>query len=159
MTRGYAESTSVSPEKTKAEIETTLRRYGASSFISGWDDDRAFVMFKAKDRLIRFTITMPKQGDREFTHTEKGKVRSQTQREVEYEQAVRTYWRRLLLCIKAKLESVQTGIETFEEAFLAQIVLPDNTTVGQWAATAIPEAYSTREMPRSILALPEKGSS
>jgi len=150
---GFAENTSVTPEKTKAEIETTLRRYGADSFVSGWDNDRAFVMFCAKDRLIRFAITMPKRNDRKFTHTDTGKLRTQTQQVAEYEQAIRTYWRRLLLCIKAKLESVQTGIESFEEAFLAQIVLPDQTTVGDWAKRELPAVYASKTMPRPLLML------
>jgi hypothetical protein len=149
---GFADNTNVSPEKTKAEIEAVLRKYGADSFVSGWDADRAFVMFRARDRVIRFTVTMPSRKDRSITHTTRG-IRTASQQQEAYEQAVRTYWRRLLLCIKAKLESVQSGIETFEEAFLAQIVLPDQTTVGQWAARAIPEAYATKDMPKRLLAL------
>jgi hypothetical protein len=37
----------------------------------------------------------------------------------------------LLLANKAKLSSVEDGIETFEDAFLAHIVMPDGTTVSQ----------------------------
>lgn len=156
--KGFAETTSVTPEKTKAEIETTLRRYGADSFVSGWDADRAFVMFKAKDRLIRFMITMPKRTEKRFTHTHTGKLRSQTDQEKEYAQAIRSYWRRLLLCIKAKLESVETGIETFEEAFLAQIVLPDQSTMGDWAKKQLHEVYTSKQMPRALLALGPAGN-
>lgn len=151
--KGFADGTKVSPEKTKSEIEQLLRRYGADQFVSGWDARRAFVMFRAKDRMIRFTLTMPNKDDREFSHTATGSRRNVAAQEQHYEQACRTYWRRLLLSIRAKLESVATGIETFEEAFLAQIVLPDQSTVGQWAKGALAQTYATNQMPRGLLAL------
>jgi hypothetical protein len=37
----------------------------------------------------------------------------------------------LFLCIKAKLESVESGIETFEEAFLAHVLTPNGTVYDQ----------------------------
>lgn len=39
----------------------------------------------------------------------------------------RRRWRALLLGIKAKLEYVQSGIATFDEEFLAHIVIDDRT--------------------------------
>ena len=50
---------------------------------------------------------------------------------------VRRRWRALLLVIKAKLESVESGIETFEEAFASQIVLANGQTVGAVARASI----------------------
>jgi hypothetical protein len=38
-------------------------------------------------------------------------------------------WRALVLAIKAKLESVQSKIETFEQAFYAHVVLPNGATI------------------------------
>lgn len=159
---GFADTTTVSPEKTRAEIEATLRKYGADQFVAGWDNlaARATVMFRHKDRVIRFVLPLPDPADDRFTKRPKRHTWSVSvshppaKAAAMYEQAVRTVWRRLLLCIKAKLESVATGIETFEEAFLAQTVLPDNTTVGQWAAVEIPAAIAARAMPASLLALP-----
>lgn len=37
----YANTTNVSSERTKAEIETLLQKYGANQFISGWRDKEA----------------------------------------------------------------------------------------------------------------------
>ena len=62
------------------------------------------------------------------------------------EQIHRQRWRALLLCIKAKLEGVESKIESFEEAFLAHVVLPDGSTVGQHAAKSIALAYSGNKM-------------
>jgi hypothetical protein len=61
--------------------------------------------------------------------------------------ACRARWRALALVIKAKLEAVESGITTFEEEFLAHIVLPDGTTLGQWAAPRLAHVYDTGAMP------------
>lgn len=111
------------------------------------------MMFRCRERIIRFALKMPDKNARSVTHHPQGRIRASRHREAEYEQQCRTYWRRLLLCIKAKLESVETGIETFEEAFLAQIVLPDQSTVGQWSKGAIAAAYANNQMPGQLLAL------
>lgn len=150
--KGFANTTDVSAEKTRAEIETTLKRYRASSFASGWNDTEAFVAFHSNGRMIRFKIVLPDPRDKEFTHDAKGYYkRSDAQAAAKYEQAVRTIWRRLLLCIKAKLESVASGIETFETAFAAHIVLPTGQTVGEWMGPQIAAAYATGAMPKMLM--------
>ena len=53
----------------------------------------------------------------------------------------------LLLVIKVKLEAATAGISTIETEFLANIVLPDNTTAGEWMIPQIDHAYRTGEMP------------
>jgi hypothetical protein len=55
----YAENTQVSSESSRAEIERTLRRYGASEFAYGWDKQQAALMFALADRRIRFALPMP----------------------------------------------------------------------------------------------------
>ena len=64
-----------------------------------------------------------------------------------WEQACRKRWRALLLIIRAKLEAVESGITTLESEFLANIVLPDGGTVGQWLAPQIDAAYATVRLP------------
>jgi hypothetical protein len=59
----------------------------------------------------------------------------------------------LLLCIKAKLESVEAKIETFEEAFLAHVVLPDGETVGEHALPAVAAIYKGGQL-RPLLPAP-----
>ena len=71
-------------------------------------------------------------------------------------QACRQRWRALLLVIKAKLEAVTAGISTIETEFLANIVLPDNTTAGEWMIPQIDQAYRTGQMPPM---LPAAGNS
>lgn len=57
MTR-YAESTKVTAEASRGEIERTLRRYGADGFLYGWQDDKALVGFRMNGRQIRFLLAM-----------------------------------------------------------------------------------------------------
>lgn len=112
----YAAKTSVSPEKSRLEIERTLQRYGANAFMYGTEGFQAVIQFKIKGWQIRFILQLPKQAN----------FRSMQQ----YEQAVRQRWRALLLVVKAKLESVESGITTIEQEFLPHIVCNDGTTVG-----------------------------
>lgn len=144
----YAESTGVSSEQSRAEIERTLRRYDATAFGYGWDADCATIMFEIAGRRMRFLLPLPDPNDRRFTHTESRRLeRSQSAKEQAYEQAVRQSWRALALVIKAKLEAVAAGITTVEEEFLAHIVLPNGATVGDWTRPQIATAYESGAMP------------
>lgn len=145
----YARDTSVSCDRTKAEIEATLRRYGADKFMSGWSEGQAAVQFQLKGKMVRFLLPVPNQAEEEFTHYRHGSGRM-IARTAEvagslWEQACRQRWRALALAIKAKLEAVACGITTFEEEFLAHIVVPGQggKTVGQLMVARIDEAYAT----------------
>lgn len=143
----YAESTSVSSEKSRAEIDRVIGRYGAEQFAYGWDQGRAMVGFKMHNRQIRFILPLPDRNSREFKQTPTGRGRTSAAAEAAYEQAVRQKWRALALVIKAKLEAVESGIVTFEQEFLANIVLPNGQTVGEWTAPQIEGVYATHDMP------------
>lgn len=146
MTR-YAERTDVPVEKSRAEIERLLKRYGAGGFMSGWDENRglATIYFRARDRHVKFVLPLP-QPD-EVAETPTGRQRSEDQRRRALEQAERQRWRALHLVIKAKLEAVETGIVTFEDEFMAHIVLPDGLTVGEHMQPQIENAYKDGSMP------------
>lgn len=146
----YAEKTNVSTEKSRAEIERTLQRYGADQFMYGWDNDRAVVGFRMAGRQIKFLLTMPDKKERRFTHTERGKKRSDELSFKDWEQSCRQKWRALSLIIKAKLEAVESGIAIFEDEFMANIVLPDGGTVSQFMLPQITAAYENREMPMML---------
>ncbi|WP_210386043.1 hypothetical protein [Phyllobacterium sp. SYP-B3895] len=82
-----------------------------------------------------------------FTETPSGKwARTKDQQLQAWEQACRSRWRALLLSIKAKLESVEAGIETFEDAFLAHIQMPDGLSVSEHVRPRIATAYETNSM-------------
>lgn len=136
-------------DRSRAEIERTLQRYGADQFLYGWENERAMVQFRAHGRYVRFLLPLPDR--KEFARTPgRGLLRSPDQVEREFDQAVRQRWRALALVVKAKLEAVEAGITTFEDEFLAHTVLPSGETVSDWIAPQIVEAYETRRMPRML---------
>lgn len=141
----YAEATTVASDRSRAEIERTLRRYGASAFAYGWEDQTAHVAFKIGGRQIRFRIPLPDRAG--FTRTPTGRTRSQSAADEAWEQAVRQRWRALALVIKAKLEAVEAGITTVEDEFLAAVALPDGRTVGEWVRPQLAVAYGRGDMP------------
>lgn len=135
----YAAKTEVAVTRSRQEIEQLLERHKAKQFGTATDYDRleARVQFRLHDRIVRFVIGLPDakklgNGNR-------------------LAQAERQKWRALLLVIKAKLESVENQIETFEQAFLANVVLPNDKTVAEMIAPAIAAAYKDGKMPRQLL--------
>lgn len=141
---GYADNTSVSVEKSKAEIERTPRRYGAEKFMSGWTDQEAVVQFECQGRVVKFRLTLPHKGDKRFKRTPAGRrANSPSQALAAWEQACRQKWRALNLVIKAKLEAIDSGITTFDEEFLPFLVLPGRrgATVGDELMPRLVEAY------------------
>jgi hypothetical protein len=142
----YAEGTQVAEDRSKQEIERTLRRYGASAFSYGWEGTRVVLSFRAHERLIRFEMRMPEPDDDEVAYTPSGKIRSSSQVDKALDQEARRRWRALALVIKAKLEAVESGLVSFEDEFLAHILLPDGTTVSEHTGPALEHTYATGEM-------------
>jgi hypothetical protein len=124
----YAARTKVDSSKTRMEIEVMLRKAGATRIGIITEPTAAVVIFEAHDRRLKFTIRLD-----ECT-SEKGS------------QARRSQWRALMLCIKAKLESVASKIETFEEAFLSHVVVDDGQTVYDHVRPKLVEIARTGNM-------------
>jgi hypothetical protein len=144
----FASETIVSPERTLAEIQTLIKKYGCDSFGFMQQPTQVGIAFEMRNRRVRFTLPLPNPTDEAFLYTpEKHIKRTTTAAREAYEQGIRSRWRALLLTIKAKLESVESGIETFEEAFMAQIVLPSGQTMSEWAIPQIAAAYQNKDMP------------
>lgn len=146
MTR-YAQNTSVSVAKSRAEIETILQRYGCDDFAYRSNRRQAQVVFSAHGRMIRFDLDLPDPDSEEFCLTVKGRERASDTAHKAWEQACRQRWRALALVIKAKLEAVETGITTFEIEFLGHMVLPGGQLFHEVAIPKIAAAYETGKMP------------
>lgn len=123
----YAKGTRVPIERTRDEIERSLTKFGASKFAYAVEENRATIVFDAYERRVRFTLPLPTEGRR-------------------VDQDRRERWRALLLAIKSKLVSVESNIETFEEAFLSHIVMPNGETVGDHARPQLAALYSGKPM-------------
>lgn len=134
-TRLYAQKTRVPEQQSRMEIERLLERHKAKQFSTGidYEQGRGRVQFKLHERIVRFSVEMP-TGEREKDL-----------------QARRQKWRALLLVIKAKLESFENQIATFEEEFLAHIVLPNDQTVGEAIVPHVNQIYKTGRMPKMLM--------
>jgi hypothetical protein len=146
----FAEGTSVSADRSRAEIEQTLKRYGADAFGYMHETERAVIMFRIEGKHVRFILPIPKVEEFRYTPNQR-QYRSDSQMRNAHEQAVKQRWRALNLVIKAKLEAVESKIVTLEDEFLAHIVLPDNQTVSQWIRPQIEQAYMDGKMPTRLL--------
>lgn len=152
----YARDTNVSVAKSRAEIEECITRYGATKFAHLMEHGRAVIMFEAKDRRIMFDLPLP---DREAFKTKDAsyhRAGRRIEKRVDvgpeeqgraWEQACRQKWRALALVIKAKLEAVDSGITTFDDEFLAHVVLPNGKRLGSWIAPQLEQALRTDKMP------------
>lgn len=136
----YASTTSVPVDRSQGEIRKLLGKYMATAFAFGEQNNQAVVQFEMKNRRIRFNLPLPVAGKEK---DKKGCIMSQKH----IEQLERSRWRCLLLCIKGKLESVESGITTLEQEFMAHIVLPNGQTVDQVVLPEIENAYSNKKMP------------
>ena len=145
--RRFAGRTRVTPERSRAEIERTLARYGADQFAYATNPEKAAIAFRLEGRMVRLTVVCPSPGDPEFTETDSGKRRRASAIPPLVDQAIRQRWRALLLLIKAKLEAVELGVTTVEEEFMGNILLPDGQTVGQHMGPQLAAAYDTGKMP------------
>lgn len=146
----FAAKTEVPVERTKAAIEALVKSYGADRYFTGWEsDERASVAFRISDRFVKFTIPIPPL--REFKFDSAKRFRSESQQKAAQEQEERRRWRVLLACIRGKLEAVQTKLSTFEQEFLAAVVMPDGRTVGEHVTPVIAEAYASGKTPRLLL--------
>ena len=148
----FAEGTSVEFEKSIAEIITLIKRAGAGQIGQMDYGDKFVIGFKLVDRAIRFTLPLATEY--------RGPSKAGNGREIDpkrvLEQQNRQKGRALLLVIKAKLESVESGIETMEQAFLANVVLHGGQTVYDRIAEPIALEYQTgRPTVAGLLAGPE----
>jgi hypothetical protein len=146
----YAENTEVSVDKSIGEIIALIRKAGADRIAQMQEPGRIAMQFFLKDRLLRFTIALPslQDGPQVDRH---GYGLSTDQKLKKQQQRHRQRARALLLVIKAKLESVESNVETFEEAFLANIVTPGGATVADWLIPQIEEGYRIGKMPTQLL--------
>ena len=140
----YAKGTSVPAERSRAELERILANAKADQFASGWVQGKAVISFRLNNRMIRIEIPMPVlQPPAPNWKQIKGLYYQQDK----VDQETRRRWRAVILYVKAKLESVESQIVSFEDAFMSHIILPNGKTVGQNLIPQIKAAYEDGKMP------------
>ena len=123
----YAAQTSVPVDRTKAEIEKELSRFGATGFFSGWQNGVTKIGFVYEGSVYQFELS---QSDNP--------------------QEDRANWRALLLAIKAKIVWVSTGKGTFASEFMAQLLLPNGQTVERYLLPQIEQAKDAGNLPKLL---------
>lgn len=149
--RRYAEGTTVSVERSKSAIERLLRDHGATGLLLAWDDRRAFsiVQFRLDERMVHMTVEEPNPDD--YLVTPKNVKRTPVQAKSAAEREHMRRWRALYLIIRAKLEMIEGGGSTAEREFMADLLLPDGTTLGAHVGPKLEAAYESGEMPTLML--------
>ncbi len=93
----YAADTSTSVEKTRAELETVIGKFGADAFGYMADNGRAAITFRAHGKGVRFFLPLPSRTEKRFTeYLARGGYRKERTPEAaqkEWEQACRSAWR------------------------------------------------------------------
>jgi hypothetical protein len=129
----YAERTTVPVDRTMAELGRLLDQHGATGFAYGRDSEQqvAHVVFRLRGRLCRFSVDAPSAA--QYGRLANGRPRSPRQAQEKAEAEHRRRWRAKYMLTKALLVAVQDGDITLDEAFLPFMLLPDGSTVAQWA--------------------------
>jgi hypothetical protein len=138
----FAENTTVPVEKSIAEIISLVKRAGAERIAQFDEPERFTVQFTMRERMVRFRVAIPSMESMDLRDG-RGRQLTRQQRIDRAAQAARQRARALLLVIKAKLESVASKVETFEQAFLSNVVMSDGATVYERIAEPIAEEYAT----------------
>lgn len=115
----FAQQTHVSVEGTKGDIKGIIGRYGGHLLDINEDvPGRSIIMFQsnhATPRYLRVSMSFPISSN------------------ATTEQTCRRKWRALFNDIKFKFVSIDEGIETFDQAFMAWIIGDDGKTLYETA--------------------------
>lgn len=114
----YAEKTQVPISRSRVQIENELTRYGIQEYGIGHSPRGTGIIFRHNSKVYKMNVNEPNED--EFDTQQK------------LEQAKRSRWRLLLLCVKAKLNLIQSGQSSFEDEFLAYMALPDGSTMADF---------------------------
>lgn len=148
----YAERTEVPAERSRIELERLLAAHGATGIMVGWDADfgEHRIVTRIGDRLIRLSVQLPDPDSPEFTLTATGRPRTSAQVAEQVAAETRRRWRSLLLVTKARFVAIEDGILTLEQAFLAEVLLPDGRTVSEWLHPQLDVAFAAARMPAML---------
>jgi hypothetical protein len=155
MTR-YAASTIISLSHSIIDIEKLVRANGMTGFVQGVAEDRIVIAFANQEgRQVRFVVPVKPASQDLLGEMRAAAAASRSTRPTSQEQAWdqhrRQLGRALLLTIKAKIECIAAGIETFEDAFMSQLALPDGRTVGQMVKAEVQQLYDAGRAPPRLL--------
>lgn len=152
MSGTYAATTSVPADRSIAEVRGLLAKHGATHYMYGSGPDGDAVQFQLSERHYRFNVERPTaaalraqfmaENARDYRVTTRANAINWQGRT---EQEWRRRWRARLLWLKALLEFVDDV--PLEQSMLANLVLPDGNTFGNWAGPQVEKMYEGGAMP------------
>ncbi len=148
----YAENTTVPVDRSIAEIDRLVEKYGAEEFGYMREPGRIVIMFRVEGRVwIKLPLPLPSPDEERFRYTPAGYERNASTARDAYQRAVRQRMRAAVLMVKARLEAIDLGIETLEQAFMPYLMLPSGQTMAEHVMPQLHEMYETGRMPRALL--------
>ena len=124
--KAYQQSST--PVAKSQDIRRILAKYGADGvqFSEDWKEMLLLIRFLytigKSQHSVLFRVPIPRAEAR----SEGGRPRSSTAVQKLQEQYERGIWRAVFWAIKSRMEAVEFGIETFEEAFLSHFEIPES---------------------------------
>lgn len=114
----YANKTSVPVSRSRSQIQDELEKFGIEEFFFGTSPRGQGIGFTYQGRVYKYNIPMPK--------------RTEDMTDNQYKQAQRQRWRILHMTLKMKLEEILGGGIPFEDQFMAQMCLPNGSSVSDF---------------------------
>lgn len=129
----YAQRTGVPVDRSRAEIEHNLDRFGAEGFGYRRVPGLETLEFSYQGKVVLLRMGMPVPDDPPER---------------------RRRWRVMSMTVKALLVAVDEGLITFEEAFLAHFQVGPGRTVGDELVPELDRAVAERRLPTMLPMLP-----
>jgi hypothetical protein len=146
----YANNTSVSVERSLAELQKILSRFGATQFAFMQSPKQAKVGFIIEGRRIEMTLILPEKDEYKYTPG-RNYLRTPQDKEKHWEQGCRSQWRALVEVIKSKLIAIEAKIVSQDNEFLAYTVLPSGETVGEIFSPQIQKMVDGKKVPLLLI--------
>ena len=126
MNKKAYQTTSTPVAKSQEEIRRILSRYGADGvqFSEDWKNKTLSIRFLFSITGIQYSVLFKIPIPEADTSSPTGRRRKSNQVEQLQEQLERGIWRAAFWAIKSRMEAVDFGIETFQEAFLSHFEVP-----------------------------------
>lgn len=124
-TKAY-QTTSTSVSKSQENIRQILAKYGADGvqFSEDWKGMVLLIRFLYSIKDIQYSVLFKIPIPKAEAQSPTGRARKPIQLIKLQEQLERGIWRAAFWAIKSRMEAVDFGIETFQEAFLSHFEVP-----------------------------------
>ena len=123
--KAYQQSTTP-VARSQEDIRRILAKYGADGvqFSEDWKQMTLYIRFLYTVGKVQYSVVFKVPIPKAEKYSPGGRNRTSAQLQKLQEQYERGIWRAVFWAIKSRMESVEFGIETFQEAFLSHFEIP-----------------------------------